>query len=240
MTLPEARKWKRAAPYVPASAMSAFFDHIRYVKTPDKVDSNLVQDYGITPGQAFALLSTLKFLGLTEDDGTPTPAFKLLQTGGDEFKSSLREILQRAYSDLFSRLDVSRDSQDKILNFFARNYSPATAVRATRLFLDLCGEAGIEIAAKEPSRRPRGRKTIKEDASKEHISTTEDKVPPVEEPKPEGLETGKKPLVPMVPAPSGVTVRIDSKDLVSMNHQQIQAVFEGLGKIMKHEKESEK
>lgn len=239
MTLLEARKRKRVAPYVPASAMSAFFDHIRYVKTPDKVDSNLLQDYGITPGQAFALLSTLKFLGLTEDDGTPTPAFKLLQTGGDEFKSSLRAILERAYSDLFSRLDVSRDSRDKILNFFARNYSPATAVRATRLFLDLCGEAGIETAAKEPGRRPRVRKTTKEDISKEHIPTTEDEIPPIEEPKPEGPETGKKSLVPMISAPSGVTVRIDSKDLVSMNPQQIQALFEGLGKIMKH-KENEK
>ena len=47
---------------------------------------------------------------------------------------------------LFSRLDVSRDSRDKIVNFFARNYSPATAERAVALFLDLCGEAGMGTA----------------------------------------------------------------------------------------------
>ena len=44
------RKRKRLAPYVPASTLSEFFDHIRYVQTPTKVNSNLLQDYGITKG----------------------------------------------------------------------------------------------------------------------------------------------------------------------------------------------
>ena len=141
------RKRKRVAPYAPASALSEFFDHIRSVREPEIVDNGLLQDYGLSKANALALLSTLKFLGMTDDKGYPTPVFRELQTGGDEFKEALRNVVERAYSDLFSRLDVSKDTKDKIVNFFARNYSPATAERATRLFLDLCGEAGIPTAS---------------------------------------------------------------------------------------------
>jgi hypothetical protein len=141
------RKRKRLAPYVPASALSEFFDHIRTVREPETVDSGLLQDYGLSPTNALALLSTLKFLGVTDDRGRPTPVFRQLQTGGDEFKEALKGVVERAYSDLLSRLDVSRDTKDKIVNYFARNYSPATAERAARLFLDICGEAGIPTAS---------------------------------------------------------------------------------------------
>ena len=230
------KKRKRLAPYVPSSVLSEFFDHIRYVQTPKKVDSSLLQDYGIAKGHAFALLSTLKFLGLTEDDGTPTPAFRALQLGGDEFKNSLREILKQAYSDLFSRLDVTRDSRDKILNFFARNYSPATAEKATRLFLDLCGEAGIDTAAKEEKRKE-PRKTTKQRARpilNEIAETVQTKQQISEE-----LSHSEIPQDTLESLP-GVSIRIDSKDLVSMNPQQIQALFEGLSKVIKREKPEEK
>lgn len=230
------KKRKRLAPYVPPSTLSAFFDHIRYVKTPDKVDSNLLQDYGIAKGHAFALLSTLKFLGLTGDDGTLTPAFKLLQTGGEEFQTNLREIVQRAYADLFSRLDVSRDSQDKILNFFARNYSPATAARATRLFLDLCGEAGIDTAAKEQKGKE-PRKAVRQRARPATSETTETVT--AEQQASEELSGSETAQATSQSLPS-VSIRIDSKDLVSMNPQQIQALFEGLSKVIKKEKPEEK
>ncbi len=153
MTTAERQQRKRTAPYVPAKALSEFFDHVRYVREPDGVDSGLLQDYGISPSSSFALLSALKFLGLTDDAGKPTPVFRQLQVGGDEFRDALREVMERAYDDLFARLDVSRDSRAKIVNFFARNYSPATAERATALFLDLCGEAGIQTAAQPRQRR---------------------------------------------------------------------------------------
>lgn len=136
----------RSAPYVSASTLSSFFDHVRWVSTPKKVDTGLLQDYGMPKGNIGALVSALKFFGLVEDDGTPTPAFKMIQTGGDEFRANLDEIVRRAYGDVFSRLDPSRDSREKLRNYFARNYSPAVSRKATILFLDLCKEAGISVA----------------------------------------------------------------------------------------------
>lgn len=145
------KRRKRVAPYVPASVMSQFFDHIRFVKTPEVVTSKLLEDYNITKGHTFALLSALKFLGMTEDDGTPTPAYNALQTSGEEFRANLEEIVRKSYSDLFSVVDPSRNGREHIKNFFARNFSLATAERAIALFLDLCGEAGIPTLEEKPT-----------------------------------------------------------------------------------------
>ena len=163
---------KRAAPYVPASTLSQFFDHIRYVREPSDVDAGLLEDYGIKRGQVFALGSALKFLDVIDESGKPTPVFRGLQTGGDEFRDALRAVVERAYADLFNRLDVSRDTKDKITNFFARNYSPATAERATRLFLDLCGEAGIETASQPRKADRKQTQTINTEEGSARITTS--------------------------------------------------------------------
>lgn len=156
----------RSAPYVSAASLSSFFDHVRWVSTPKKVDQGLLLDYGLPKGSVGALLSALKFFGLVENDGTTTAAFKMVQTSGDEFRANLEEIVKRSYADLFSRLDPSRDSREKIRNYFARNFSPAISNKATILFLDLAKEAGIPVAEEEsmegkpqrvttPSRKPK-------------------------------------------------------------------------------------
>ena len=216
------QKRKRAAPYVPAGTLSKFFDHIRYVRTPPEVDSGLLEDYGVSHSHSFALLSTLKFLGLIDGKGVPTQAFRDLQTGGDEFRDALRRIVEQAYDDLFARLDVSRDTKDKIANYFARNYSPATAERAARLFLDLCGEAGIQTAS-----QPR-----KADAPRE----------PGQSRKPVSPKSGQEPRQPKVQTPQPdpgvdgegvprIDIRINSQDLATMQPDQISAIFEGLARL---------
>jgi hypothetical protein len=150
----------RSAPYVSAAALSSFFDHVRWVSTPKKVDQGLLLDYGLPKGSVGAMLSALKFLGLVESDGTPTPAFKMIQTGGDEFRANIEQIVQRAYADLFSRLDPSRDSREKIRNYFSRNYSPAISNKATILFLDLAKEAGIPVAEEPLIERKTGHPSV--------------------------------------------------------------------------------
>lgn len=154
-------KNKRKAPYVSAAALSQFFDHIRYVSTPKKVDAGLLRDYGVSEGNVFALMSTLKFLGLIDNEGSPTPAYNSLQVMGEEFVSNLREVVNTAYADLFARLDVSRDSREHIRNYFARNYGASQSNKATILFLDLCKEAGIPVVGeREAARKDIGAKVI--------------------------------------------------------------------------------
>ena len=138
-------EWK--APYVSAATLRQFLDHIRNVSIPKKVDAGLLLDYGISKGNVSALLSALKFLALVDSEGKPTAAFQGLQVVGDEFNSSLRNVVKAAYEDLFTKLDVSRDSRVNIRNYFARNYSTSQSEKATNLFIELCKEAGIPVAA---------------------------------------------------------------------------------------------
>ena len=134
---------RRLAPYVPAATLRSFLEHIRWVTTPKKVDKRLLDDYAIPKPNKSALLSALKFLDLIENDGIPTPAFRHLQSSGDEFRSNLEQVVRKAYADLFIHLDALGSDRERIRNYFATNYSPATAKKATILFIDLCKEAGL-------------------------------------------------------------------------------------------------
>ena len=171
-------KNKRKAPYISAAALSQFFDHIRYVSTPKKVDAGLLRDYGVSEGNVFALMSALKFLGVIDNEGSPTPAYNSLQVMGEEFISNLQEVVNTAYADLFARLDVSRDSREHIRNYFSRNYGASQSNKATILFLDLCREAGIPVASEsEAVKKGVGAKpTISRTAKKQIERPEEEKV----------------------------------------------------------------
>lgn len=155
---------KRNAPYVAAKAINAFFERIRYVSTPDRVDAGLLLDYGIPKGNVFALISAIKFLGLVDDEGFPTPVFKTLQVTGEEFITNLQSVIKNSYADLFSKLDISRDSREHIRNYFARNYSAAKAGDSTNLFLALCRQAQIPLSEEMQSRR--GKVGLKREVSR--------------------------------------------------------------------------
>jgi hypothetical protein len=230
-------KRRRKAPYISIKALMDFLDHIRYVSTPKKVDAGLLEDYGVSKGNIFALLSALKFLGLVDDQGSPTPAFSTLQTMGEEFQGNLHEVIQNAYGDLFARLDVNRDSREHIRNYFARNFSVSQSERATSLFLDLCREAGIPVATES-----RGGKAESVERARVTKPATKQMRQPVQPPlllsegQPSVGSVDSKTIQGTLPSLSGMSIRIDSKDLVSMNSQQIQALFEGLSKVIKKEK----
>ncbi len=133
----------RLAPYVPVTTFRTFLERIRWVTTPKKVDKKLLDDYGIPPKNQSALLSALKFLGLIDDNGTPTSDFRRLQSSGTEFRNGLEEIVRKSYANLLVRFDALRGDRERVSNYFATNYSPATAKKATILFFELCREIGI-------------------------------------------------------------------------------------------------
>jgi hypothetical protein len=159
---------KRKAPYAPAGVVWEFLNRIRRVNLPPVIDASLLGDYGIPKGAVYALLSTLKFLRLVEKNGTPTPLLRSLQTTGDEYRSNLRTVVTEAYADLLSKLDPAIDSKVNIMNYFIKNYSAATAERATTLFLDFCKEAGIPAGeeAKREIAKTRGKSTKQKDETR--------------------------------------------------------------------------
>lgn len=194
---------------------------------PKKVDADLLQDYGISRGNVFALLSTLKFLNLIDDRGEPTANFDSLQTMGEEYQGNLEQIVRKAYADLFSKFDLTKDSRENIRNYFARNYSASQAGKATTLFYGLCSKAGIATIGGKALRIPRDK--VVPEKPKVEIGTPEGE-------RKEAKAREKESEVRGVPH---IDIRIHSRDFSSMQPNQIQVFFNGLSKVVKQRGKSE-
>jgi len=188
---------------------------------PNKVDADLLQDYGISKGNVFALLSTLKFLNLIDEGGEPTADFGSLQTMGEEFQGNLEQIIRKAYADLFSRFDLTKDSREHIRNYFARNYSASQAGKATTLFYGLCNKAGIPTIEEKALRIAKAR--LVSEKPKGKIDTTGEEEQKEAEPREKEPEVRDGPHI---------DIRIHSRDFSSMQPNQIQVFFNGLSKVV--------
>ncbi len=154
------KKLRRKPPYVAAGTLWQFLNKLKFVSVPPHLDARELEEYGIPKNWAYHLLSTLKFLNLVEKNGKTTAALQSLQMRGDEYKHNLEDVVRNAYADLFLKIDPAKDSRANILNFFMKHYntSPSGADKATTLFLDLCGEAGIPTLEEKPARKDVGAK----------------------------------------------------------------------------------
>lgn len=132
----------RRAPYAPISALERFFEKIRDRAVPDHVDQRFLQRLNVASNNEYSLLSALKFLGIVDDRGRPTTAYRQLQaTGG--FRETLRHLVNTAYRPVFEE-GIERSSLEDLVNYFRVSSSPSQAKNAARFFLAVCRLAGIE------------------------------------------------------------------------------------------------
>lgn len=135
---------ERRAPYAPISALEKFFERIRDRSVPDHVDHRFLERLGVASNNEYALLSALKFLGILDDRGRPTHAYRLLQTT-DRFQETLRHLVETAYAPVF---DTGADSwpADELIDFFKMSSSPSQGRNAARFFRAVCRLAGINMS----------------------------------------------------------------------------------------------
>lgn len=131
----------RRAPYAPISALQRFFARIRDRQVPDTVDHTFLEKLNVASNNEYALLSALKFLGVVDDRGKPTHAYRLLQTT-DRFEATLRHLVLTAYKPVF---DAGGEDwpQEDLVNFFRVSSSASQAKNAARFFYAVCRLAGI-------------------------------------------------------------------------------------------------
>ncbi len=131
----------RRAPYAPISALQRFFDRIRDRQAPDLVDHTYLEKLNVASNNEYALLSALKFLGIVDDRGKPTHAYRLLQTT-DRFELTLQHLVRTAYKALF---DVGGESfsTDDLVNYFRVTSSASQAKNAARFFQAVCRLAAL-------------------------------------------------------------------------------------------------
>jgi hypothetical protein len=130
----------RRAPYAPISALAKFFDRIRDRQIPDRVDHNYLRKLSVAHNNEYSLLSALKFLGVLDDHGAPTVAYRNLQTTA-AFKDTLWRLVTLAYKPVF---DVGAEtlSLEEQVNFFRVSSSASQAKNAARFFRAVCDLAG--------------------------------------------------------------------------------------------------
>ena len=131
----------RKAPYAPVSALKEFFERMRDVGVPARVDRRFLQKLNVASNNEWALLSALKFLGIVDEAGTPTTAYRsLLST--DRFEGVLRDLVSRSYKDLIESGGESMSMED-LQNYFRVTSSPSQAKNAARFFREVSQLAGL-------------------------------------------------------------------------------------------------
>lgn len=132
----------RKAPYAPVSALEEFFDKIKNVSVPARVDQRFLQKLNIAANNEWSLLSALKFLGVIDQQGVPTPAYRRLLSK-DQFEDTLRHLVESAYASVLEMGGLGM-SMDDLANYFRVASSPSQAKNAARFFRAVARMAGLE------------------------------------------------------------------------------------------------
>src|SRR3989304_1383343 len=133
-----------APPYGPARGM---LEGLRLLQktTPARVDAAFLRTHNIAPGNEYKVVGSLRFLGLVDEEGSPTDTSRLLKTRGPAQTQGLQQIVRAAYGELLSSMDLAQATKEEIYNHFITEagVGPEMAAKTTRFFIDLCLEAGI-------------------------------------------------------------------------------------------------
>ena len=163
-----------SAAYVPwgtfKNSLAAFSEGL-----PNRIDRTAL--VGMAGGTQAHLLSALKFLGLIEDDGTPTSAMAELAVPDEETrKKVLDRIVRERYSALFE-LDLTKATPAQLQEKMQEHYRVrgTTRDRAVRFFLGAAeyldiplsqyfsarGSAGATNSSpRRKSRKPKGKQQV--------------------------------------------------------------------------------
>lgn len=149
----EALEFPRRAPYAPISALREFLEKMRHRSVPARVDRKFLQELNVASNNEWALLSALKFLGIVDEHGVPTHAYRRLQST-DAFAGTLRHLVETAYQRVFEAGGLAMSPED-LENFFRIASSPSQAKNAARFFREVVRLAGVGAEQQpETSRLP--------------------------------------------------------------------------------------
>lgn len=133
---------ERKAPYAPISALREFLAKIRNVQVPNRVDRAFLQKLNVASNNEWALISALKFLGIIDDRGIPTSAYRRLLSD-QTFGETLRHLVERSYRSLLDMGGAGMTDAD-LQNYFRVTSSPSQAKTAARFFREVAKLADLD------------------------------------------------------------------------------------------------
>lgn len=149
------------APYASAKNVLDVITRKRERGLPNPVTPANLETIGIPKGGESRVFRALCFLDLIDAEGQQTPAMERIALASSaEYQGVLTEVIQSAYSAVFTIVDPAQDSDVAISDAFRRFEPAAQRDRMVALFNGLCRDAGIvESQARAKRHTERTRKT---------------------------------------------------------------------------------
>lgn len=135
----------RKPPYVTFKTFENFIDKLRAGVIPSRIDKSFIT---LSGSNTSWLLSALKYLGLIEDDGTPTDALqRLVAADGDEQRKLFKELCDERYDFILPEIDLSKATTGQLESLFRnKGMAGSTVTKALAFFLSLAENGGYEVA----------------------------------------------------------------------------------------------
>ncbi|MBV9290315.1 MAG: DUF5343 domain-containing protein [Hyphomicrobiales bacterium] len=153
----------RTPPYTSYRTFKTFIHDLREHGVPSRVDRSVLPRFSGAVGTQ--LMHALRFLGLTEDQGRPTPRLKELANayGSAHWPEKLSELLRREYAPMFA-IDLESATPSHFNEAFRKAFPAADAVvqKCVTFFLYAANDAGVKISGRVlKGRKPRSLATRK-------------------------------------------------------------------------------
>ena len=219
---------ERQRPYGSVKSVIAFCELARGRNLPETITDDFFRLAGVD-GQAIRRARhTLVFLGLLDDDGTPSPQLRLLaEAPGNEWRGHLRTAVDRAYRSDLDQIDPAQDDPATLRDVFQKYEPRSQTGPMTSLFLGLCRESGMEVKVptRVESQRPRTTKTQSRSRAGtkpvrgEHTEQTDTSL----QPKPDSFGP--------VPANTSDLFNVTSEIIGELDDDEFQKVWNALGVV---------
>lgn len=164
-------------PYVAYKTFKTAIDRFGETDLPSRLDHSA---FPTMAGGTFSQLrSAFRFLDLIDDEGVPTESLSLL-VNATETKPILRDLVKRAYADIFDALDIAKGTPAQLEQAIKNSgVSGDTARKARVFFLKLVEESGMEVSqfiktvgSQSPTRKPRKSRAKPEAPAKPAVASS--------------------------------------------------------------------
>ena len=153
----ENAKTVRTPPYTSYRTFKTFIEDLREHGVPSRVDRSVLTRFSGVVGMQ--LTHALRFLGLIEDEGRPTPRLRQLVSAenAERWREALLDLLRREYAPMFA-IDLESATPSHFHDTFRKAFPAADAVvqKCVTFFLYAANDAGLTISGRVlKGRKPR-------------------------------------------------------------------------------------
>ncbi len=164
----EAPEIKVTPPYTSFPSFKTLLSKLKEHGIPARIDRSVLGN-SFSNAVGSQILTCLKFLGLTDDDNQPTKLLKPLvdEYGTEDWKSSLRIVLEQSYPSLFA-LNLENASASQFNERFRSAYNGTDDVqrKSMTFFLSAAKDADVKLSPyimknKKPRSSPAKRRAVR-------------------------------------------------------------------------------